>query len=315
MTKPVVSVVIETITSRFGGAAGSLPDDLAGALNALDRQTYPHGLIERIVVLDRGVSEDDALEVCRRYPTVKFLSSLRSHYLVAKNAGGAAASGDIIALLDGDCEPVPDWLEALVAPFDSDDVAAVAGRTRYSGDSWAARTFSIPDFAYILAEENGAASGFNISNVAFRRKVFLANPLDTRLPRNGGCYFLFHQLRAQGARVLHEPRAVVAHGLDYPGLGFIRKHFDRGYDGLIVYRLDDHAVLRGTRILRRLGVVGLVAITARRILVDWLRLLRHHRQIGIRVVALPYFGAVGLITRFIELIGGLTAIAASRSLT
>jgi cellulose synthase/poly-beta-1,6-N-acetylglucosamine synthase-like glycosyltransferase len=237
---------------------------------------------------------------------VKFVTSPASNYFAAKNAGASAAAGDIIALLDGDCRPAGDWLEALLAPFEP-GVAAVGGRTRYTGRSRAAWTLSIPDFAYVLAEENDAASGFNINNVAFRREVLFAHPFDTRIPRNGGCYFLFHQLRADGARVLYEPRALVAHGLDIRGLGFVRKHFDRGYDGVTVYDLDDDCVLRGTRLFRRLGAVALVVIGGRRIVVDWLRLLRHRRQIGIPVLALPYFGAVALGTRLIELTGGLTA--------
>ena len=220
MNRPTVSVVIETITARFNCATGSLADNLAGTLDALDRQTYPHELIERIVVLDGKVASADAGELCRRYPSVKFLSSLASNYFAAKNAGAAAAAGDIIALLDSDCVPAPDWLEALLAAFAS-GVAAVGGRSRYAGSSWAARTFSVPDLGYILAEEKGAASGFNLSNVAFRREVLLAHPLDTRIARDGGCYLLFHQLRAEGARVLNEPRALVAHGPDFRGLGLL----------------------------------------------------------------------------------------------
>lgn len=312
MTRPLVSVVIETITTRHDCPAGSLADGLTGTLDGLDRQTYPQGLIERIVVLDREVTESDAGELCRRYPSVKFVSSPASNYFAAKNAGAAAAAGDIVALIDGDCEPAADWLERLLAPFDP-QVVAVAGRTRYTGASLAARTFSVPDFANVLADEKGLASGILINNVAFRREVFLAHPLDARIRRNGGCFLLFHQLRAAGARILYEPRAVVAHGPDYGGLGFLRKHFDRGYDGVTVYRLDDDGVLRGTRLFRRLGAPALVAIVGRRIVFDWLRMLRHRRQIGIPFIALPYFGAVAVATRLIELAGGLTATVASRS--
>ena len=310
MTRSLVSVVIETITTRFDYATGALADDLAGTFDALDRQTYPQALIERIAVLDDEVADAEAGELRRRYPSVKFVTSPASNYFAAKNAGASVAAGDIIALLDGDCKPAPDWLEALLAPFEP-GVAAVGGRTRYTGRSWAAWTFSIPDFANVLAEKEDTASGFNLNNVAFRREVLWAHPLDTRIPRHGGCYFLFHQLRADGARVLFEPRAVVAHGLDIRGLGFVRKHFDRGYDGVTVYRLDYRAVLRGTRLFHRLGAVALVAITGRRIVGDWLRLLRHRHQMGIPAVALPYFGAVAVGARLIELTGGLTAIVPS----
>jgi glycosyltransferase involved in cell wall biosynthesis len=304
MNRPSVSVVVETITLTEGGDAP--PSVLDGVLAAVERQTYPRELVELIVVLHDGTA---ALR--GRHPSAKYVSA-QDNYFAAKNAGAAAAGGQIIALLDGDCEPAPDWLETLVARFEP-GVAVVAGCTRYAGDSITARTFSIPDFAYILGEEGDAASGFNINNLAFRREVLLAHPFDARIRRNGGCYFLFHQLRAAGERVVYEPRAAVAHGLDIEGLGFVRKHFDRGYDGVTVYRLDDAAVLRGTRFFRRLGPLALPAIFARRIAVDWLRMLRHRRQIGIKPLALPYYAAIALTTRLIELAGGLKAAVTPRS--
>jgi glycosyltransferase involved in cell wall biosynthesis len=305
MSQPTVSIVIETITARFDSTTGSLPDDVAATLEGVTRQSYPRDRIETIVVIDHEVADEVAKALRTRYPDVKFVPSDASNYFAAKNAGAAASSGEVIALLDGDCVPSPDWLEVLLSRL-VDGVDVVAGCTRYEGASMTAKTFSIPDFAYVLADEDGA-SGFNINNVAFRREVLLTHPFDERIRRNGGCYFLFHQLRAAEARVVYEPRARVAHGLDIRGLGFIRKHFDRGYDGAIVYRLDDQAVLRGTRLVRRGGAAALIAIYGRRLVVDWIRMLRHRRQIGIPLVALPYFGAVAATTRSIELAGALTA--------
>lgn len=301
MNRPTVSVVIETVTLTEGDGS---PAGLAG----MERQTYPRDRIETIVVLNDAV---DSTPLRARHPSFKFISA-ENNYFAAKNAGAAAASGEIIALLDGDCEPDPDWLEVLVERFEP-GIDVVAGCTRYAGGSLSARTFSVPDFAYILSEEGDAASGFNINNLAFRREVLLAHPFDARIRRNGGCYFLFHQLRAAGVRVVYEPRARVAHGLDVAGLGFVRKHFDRGYDGVAVYRLDDRALLRGTRVFRRLGALSLPAIFGRRIMIDWLRMLRHRRQIGIPALALPYYAAVAVTTRLIELAGGLTAAVAPRS--
>jgi hypothetical protein len=143
--------------------------------------------------------------------------------------------------------------------------------------------------------------------VAFRREVLVTHPLDARVRRNGGCFLLFHDLQEQGARIVYEPRATVSHGLDIDGLGFVRKHFDRGFDATNVYRLDDRSVLRGTAVYRRFGALGLVALVARRTFIDWVRLVRYRRQIGIALFALPYFAAVATMVRFIELTGGLAA--------
>jgi glycosyltransferase involved in cell wall biosynthesis len=308
MSRPLISVVIETITARLDCSSGRLAEDLAGTLRALDSQTYPRESIETILVIDGEVSAADRDTLKRLHPRLRILASSASNYFDAKNAGAAAAAGDYVALLDGDCEPAPDWLEMLMRAF-RPEAAAVAGRTRYAGATWAERVLSIPDFAYVHDEGDGRASGFNINNVLFRRDVLLSHPFDPRIARNGGCYFLFHELKAAGALILYEPAAIVRHGNDIAGLGFARKHFDRGFDGVTVYRLDERRVLRGTRLFRRLGPIALVGFVGRRILLDWQRLFRHRRQIGIAAATLPFYWCLAAFLRLIELCGALTAAA------
>jgi glycosyltransferase involved in cell wall biosynthesis len=310
MRRPFVSVVVETIVARFESSNGALCENVTPTMQALQRQTLPQEMIEQILVLDTHVAASDAEEIHRRWPEVKLVSSLRSGYFFAKNAGAAAANGELLAFIDSDCVAEPDWLEKIVARF-TPEVSAIGGRTRYAGDSPLARALSVPDFAYILAERDGSGSGFNVSNVAFRRDVFLSHGFDSRLYRDGGCYLLYHQLIAEGARVLNEPRAIVHHGFD-PGLrALIRKHYKRGYAGVLAYRIDDRQVFAGTGLYRRLGAISLFPITVRRTLRDWLRLLRHRRQIGISRLKLPFFCCLAVTTRTIELAGGLAAAVAS----
>ena len=306
-----VSVVIETVTARYDSDSGPLSEALAGALDALGRQTFED--FETIVVVDERCAAYEVEELRRRRPAVTLVTADRCNYFAAKNRGAEAARGAIVALLDGDCVPEPDWLKTLVARFEP-GVSVVAGRTRYSGGSLSASTFSVPDFATVGGDDGGSASGFVINNVAFRREVLLAHPFEARIPRNGGCYLLYHQLRAAGATIVYEPGAAVAHGLDVGGLGFVRKHFDRGYDGMAVYRLDSEAVLRGTRLVRRFSALALAPIVARRIALDWVRLARQRNQIGISAPAVPYYAAVMLLTRLIELVGGVAATLGFRRL-
>ncbi len=303
----MVSVVIETITARED-SSGSLADDLGATLDGLARQSVAPD--EIIIVVDDLVEPAAADELRRRYPQAKLVSSAQSNYFAAKNAGAEAAAGDVVAFLDADCVPAPDWLELLLARL-APGVDGVAGCTRYTGRSLVARTLSVPDFSFVLEQDGGTSTGMNINNVLFRRDVFLRHPFDPRIRRNGGCYFLFNQLRAAGARVLYEPRARTAHGFS-GGATLLRKHFDRGYDGVTVYRLDERAVLRGTRIFRRLGALALVGITGRRIALDWIRLVRQRRQIGISAPAVPLFCAVVVGTRLIELAGGFAACVAPK---
>jgi glycosyltransferase involved in cell wall biosynthesis len=306
MNRPFVSIVIETIT-REDYADRPLADDLQPALDGVARQTYPRELIETILVIDEGLAGPESDEIVRRYPSVTIVKSLRRNYFAAKNAGAQAARGSLLALLDGDCEPVEEWLEALVARCQP-DVSIVAGRTRYIGASLGARTFSVSDFANVTGDASGAASGFNLNNVLFRREVLLAHPLDARIRRNGGCYLLYHQLRAAGARIVYEPRAAVAHGLDIAGSGFVKKHFERGFDSVSVYQFDEGAVLRGTPLFRRFGAVAVVAFAGRRILLDWVRIIRKRDQVGIPLITFPYFAMVSVAVRLIELAGALTGL-------
>jgi glycosyltransferase involved in cell wall biosynthesis len=306
MSQPLVSVVVETITARADVTTGALPEDLERTLTSLERQTWPRESIEPILVVDEEVADSDRSELARRWPGARLVSSPASNYFDAKNVGARAASAEFVALLDGDCAPADDWLERLMARMQP-GVAAVAGRTRYTGETLGERIFSIPDFAYVVDRGDGRATGININNVVFRREVLLDNPFDTRIARNGGCYFLFHHLRAQDARILYAPDAGVSHGNDIAGFRFARKHFDRGYDSVTVYRLDETPVLRGTRLFRRFGPIALIGFSARQTVIDWIRLLRHRRQIGIRLWSLPFYCGVSTMLRSIELCGALTA--------
>ena len=309
MSAPLISVVVETVTAREHGLGGTLADALSPALSALDQQSYPQASIELIVVVDDAVAQEDRDELRQRHPLVRIENAPACNYYQAKNSGAAAARGEWVALLDGDCAPAPDWLEWL-ASRRSTGVEAVAGRTRYAGGSWAERIFSVPDFANVLDEGGGRASGFNLNNVLFRRDVLLANPLEARIARNGACFLLFHRLRAAGADIVYEPGAVVAHGNDVAGFGFLRKHFDRGYDSVTVLRLDEPPVLRGTRLFRRFGALALIGFAGRQIVRDAWRLVRHHRQIGIAPLAVPLYWGVTAALRLVALSGAMAAMAA-----
>jgi len=300
-----VSVVIETVNARTVTNA-PLADALEPTMTALARQSVAPD--EIIVVIDDAVDASTVDAIRARYPYAKLASSgAQSNYFVAKNAGTAVAGGDIVAFIDSDCDAGSDWLEMLLARF-TPDAGGVAGRARYVGGSFAARTLSVPDFALVHDEGSGASTGMHLNNVAFRRDVLLRHPLDARVRRHGACYLLFNELRAAGVRIVYEPRARTMHG--FPGARtMLRQEFQRGYDAVDIYRLDDAGVLRGTRWFRRLGGVALFGIAARRIVIDWTRIVRQRRQICISALLLPFYCAVIVAVRLLELAGGLRACA------
>ncbi len=309
--RPFVSVVIETITARYVSIE-SMVADMAPCLEALHAQTYPADRMELIVVTDPGVPAGVPEAISERAPGARFTESPVSNYFAAKNAGAQAARGSIVAYTDADCVPGPDWLERMVDRFEP-GVAAVAGRTRYAGETHWTRTMSVPSFGYAVEDGSGEASSLNLNNSAFARAVILEHPLDERVRRDGACNLLRYQLRAAGKRVVYEPRAGATHARDdITGLNVFRKHYNRGFDGASLYYLDDQGVYQGTRLVRRFGPPALVGVTARRVLRDWGHIVRHRRQIGVPARALPVFAVVAVVTRTIEL-AGMLAYAHRRS--
>ncbi len=115
-TVPEISVVVAT----YNGA-----HYIYSCLDALMLQNYPKDKYEIIVVIDG--STDKTLEYTKKYP-VKIIELKENGGLShARNVGAKAATGEIIAYTDDDCEPDSDWLYYLSKAFDSDRVGAAGG--------------------------------------------------------------------------------------------------------------------------------------------------------------------------------------------
>jgi N-acetylglucosaminyl-diphospho-decaprenol L-rhamnosyltransferase len=93
-------------------------------LEHLETQTMAH-----VVLVSDSASTDGTPEnVSRLFPHVRLITSAVDHgYAAATNRGVDAGSADVVVLLNNDAFCRPDFLERLVAPFDSDPrVGAVA---------------------------------------------------------------------------------------------------------------------------------------------------------------------------------------------
>lgn len=114
---PLISAVICT-------HASDRIDDLAAGLAGIAVQTRPP--VEVIVVVDRNPGL--LAEVTRRWPSIRVLANTDHGGLAgARNTALAAAVGDVVAFLDDDAEPAPDWLERLAAPYADPAVQLVGG--------------------------------------------------------------------------------------------------------------------------------------------------------------------------------------------
>ncbi|MQA76385.1 MAG: glycosyltransferase [Solirubrobacterales bacterium] len=111
---PRVSVVICAHNS-----ADTLDECLAHTC-ALD---YPS---LEVILVDDG-SRDATAEIARRYLRARLLRIPHSGLAIARNEGFRAARGDLIAYLDADAYPTPEWPYYLALAMDRPDVGGAGG--------------------------------------------------------------------------------------------------------------------------------------------------------------------------------------------
>lgn len=120
-----VSIVINTYNRAVS---------LENTLKSLKRLNYPN--FEVIVV--NGPSTDNTEEILNRFARdIKIGKCPAANLSVSRNIGICMASGDIVAFIDDDVIPEPEWLNEIVAGYDSDEVAGVGGFVyNHTGYEW-----------------------------------------------------------------------------------------------------------------------------------------------------------------------------------
>ncbi|MET3862092.1 glycosyltransferase involved in cell wall biosynthesis [Dietzia sp. 2505] len=145
--------------------------ELAGCLAALRSQTRTP---DEIVVVDNGCADDSA-EVARDAGARVVAEAVRG-IPSATATGYDAATGDVIARLDADSRPGPDWVQRIERAFTEDpELVAISGPGEFIGLSgWRARAARLLYMdAYFFSV--GAAMAHPVlfgSNLAMRREAW-----------------------------------------------------------------------------------------------------------------------------------------------
>jgi hypothetical protein len=213
---PVVSVVI---VSDYAGGETKARDGLRATLAALARQDFG-GPTEFLLSESADIAQQVPSDLMTALPSLKVVLSSASSSYALKNDGVRAASADVVAILDADCTPGPDWLRHLMDTMrDHPNAVAVSGRTVYAGGSLTERVLALLSRSYLDPGRSGKTRFISNNNAGFRRSVFLTHPL----PTDAGPFASRLQSeaipRSGGRLLLRAPHAVVHDFAGWPWRG------------------------------------------------------------------------------------------------
>lgn len=234
MSRARVDVIIPTYNGR---------DHLAICLPALAQQTYKDF---RVIVVD-DASTDDTPELVRQLMPEATLVQLErnSGFIAAVNRGLACSDTELVALLNNDTEPEPDWLEALVRGLDRHpQAAAVASKLRLfdqrdtlhsAGDTFSRR--GVADSRGVWERDEGQYDREQeVFSACGGAALFRRAALDEAARTDGHVFdpdfFMYCEdvdlgwrLRLLGYAVIFVPSAVVYHRLSATGGGPLASYY------------------------------------------------------------------------------------------
>jgi cellulose synthase/poly-beta-1,6-N-acetylglucosamine synthase-like glycosyltransferase len=131
-----------------------------------------------VIVVDNA-STDRTAQIAARFP-VAVIHEAHKGILHAREAGRRAATGDIIANLDADCTPAPNWLSTGVAAFADQNVAAVSGPYDYHDARRSFRLMSNFLQKYVYSVVSRGVTFFNLGGMIVGGNALIrASVLDT----------------------------------------------------------------------------------------------------------------------------------------
>jgi len=298
------SCAFSIITESYNLTEGATLESLRRALAFASATAEVRSAGEVLLADVDGRPEIDRL--LADFPRVRRIPCDGLPYDAAKNRAVQAARGEYVAFLDGDCIPEDArWLETLLEPLRSGRAVASCGFTSYAGGFWAALQ-TVMDFGFLLPRESRAVGCYPCNNWAALRSELVAHPIpepDLRC----SCYPHAQILERRGDPILLAPGARVRHDLP----PFLAERLRRGWDLIAVCWADPQ--IPEARQLRK-GLRSLPAFYGINVALDWERLSRNRRELGMtRAGMILAYGLMPLI-RVLDIFGIARALRATRPL-
>ena len=301
MHAPKISVIL---VSDYSGGGWQSWSELRRTLAALARQDF-HGATEIILSECERFRDEVPADLCEIVPNLRTVYSSDNGSYSLKNSGVQAAAGDLIAILDADCVPAPDWIARLADAFRRNpDIAVISGRTVYDGGRFRERAAALLTRSYLDLGEAGTATFISNNNAAWKRSVWLEHPLPVGMGAFAARLQSESVLRA-GYRIYFDPAVRVTHNFEgWKMETDIRRNI--GY-GTILTRLKDRRLPYAW--LTKLSYACIPFVVAGK---TWLGLgdcLRCWRHFGLRWYELPATLGLAVAIHLFEVSGMWRALA------
>lgn len=182
---------------------------LGRCIEGVRRQTYP---VAELFIVDDG-STDSTAAVASSCG-VRIVKHDRNRGLAAaRNTALRSARNELVASLDADCVPEPEWLGTLVQRLEDPEIVAAGGRLRETAldtiaDRWR-KAHMTQDWGEELLTNPPCMFG---NNILLRKSIAVrVGGYDEELRTNGEDVDLSNRLRRNGFKTIYTPRAVVNH--------------------------------------------------------------------------------------------------------
>jgi glycosyltransferase involved in cell wall biosynthesis len=227
--------------------------DRIGAVVSGALAQSPGDRVVEVIIVDDGSSDGTAIAAHRAGARVLLLPLSRGNPGAARNAGAAAARGDVLVFLDADCTPAPGWLQALLDAHAEGSVA-VGGAIEAAPDQGiAARCNHYCGFYHTHpGRARGDVLNHPPANLSVRRDVFLeaGGFCETQPVADGHEELAWQERLRQAGHAIHfEPSAVVLHRYRPGWLSLLRRNYRWAYSALRSKR--GSAVVRFAWLYRR----------------------------------------------------------------
>ncbi|WP_444989118.1 glycosyltransferase [Halomonas mongoliensis] len=196
-----VSVIVPTYRDWAG---------LEHCLSALVRRCYPRKHYEVLVV--NNAPQEAAPTGFTLPGNARLVGEPKPGSYAARNRGIAEASGEVLAFLDADCLPAPDWLEAALDCLESQNADLVAGHITLTYQSEKLTPAECYEKAFAFRQAQNVEQGVAVTaNLIVRREVFDAVGKFNEKMMSGGDFEFTRRATAAGFKLVYCPDAVVRH--------------------------------------------------------------------------------------------------------